>query len=187
MRFLAIAALVAPALALNNEVNNDAVDKTELDKFDLGGVLNNALWPAAFAKSCMMITKSMQDLMILMTNPLMNGLHCTEDQQRLYEAPVQCHGEGLQTTAAEILWPLAFNQQQSVLEKLNAQTKCLRDFIEKRQRMSPGPQTPYPTVSGGIKAVDEEAQKEDAAPQEAAKEQVAKEEAAPQVEQPAKL
>ncbi|ORX47955.1 hypothetical protein DM01DRAFT_1385638 [Hesseltinella vesiculosa] len=79
---------------------------------------------------CPQLISSTQDLFVLLSNPLLNGIHCSEEQQRLMEQNLVCGSA----------------DDASVVAALNAQTKCLRDFIERRQRLSPGAQVPYPTV-----------------------------------------
>jgi hypothetical protein len=90
------------------------------------GVIGDVIWPVAFNDMCQTLLAVTNNLDKQIAYAKTKGYSCTPAQTTAIGGPGKCNPL---TLAISMLWPLAFEQQKILGNRIRAQTECLTPFI----------------------------------------------------------
>ncbi|CAO3568697.1 unnamed protein product [Mortierella alpina] len=90
------------------------------------GIIGDVIWPVAFNDMCQTLLAVTNNLDKQIAYAKSKGYACTPAQTTAIGPPGKCNPL---TLVISVLWPLAFDQQKILGNRIQAQTECLTPII----------------------------------------------------------
>lgn len=113
-------------LSLAVQQNAVNAQSTEVAPAADTGIIGDVIWPVAFDEMCRTLLKITQDLDKQVAYAKSKGYVCGPALDTAMAKPGVCNPL---TLVISVLWPLAFDQQKILINRIKAQTDCMTPVI----------------------------------------------------------
>ncbi|KAF9981397.1 hypothetical protein BGZ75_007346 [Mortierella antarctica] len=122
-KFTAALLMCLGLAAQHNAVN---AQSTEVAPEADSGIIGDVIWPVAFNDMCQTLLASTNNFDSMIAYAKTKGYSCTAAQTTAIGGPGKCNPL---TLVISVLWPLAFDQQKILGNRIKAQSECLKAII----------------------------------------------------------
>ncbi|KAF9950717.1 hypothetical protein BGZ72_007670, partial [Mortierella alpina] len=121
-----ITAALLFCLGLAAQQNLVNAQSTEEQPEGDSGIIGDVIWPLAFNDMCQTLLGVTNNLDKQIAYAKTKGYSCTAAQTTAIGGPGKCNPLSI---VLGVLWPLAFDQQKILINRIKAQTDCLTPII----------------------------------------------------------